>query len=81
MGGRLGSTISGGPPSGRVPRARVRRHLGPPDKGQRAQIKAFLDAVRTGGPMPISLESLTATTRATLAAAAAGVASGTPAQL
>ena len=27
-------------------------------------------SVRTGGPMPISLESLTATTRATLAAAA-----------
>ncbi len=61
-------------------RARVRRHLGSPDKGQRAEIKAFLDSVRTGGPMPISLDSLTATTRATLAAAA-GVASRTPQQL
>ncbi len=61
-------------------RARVRRHLGSPDKGQPAEIKAFLDAVRTGGPMPISLDSLTATTRATLIAASA-VASRTPQQL
>jgi predicted dehydrogenase len=53
-------------------RARARRPLGSPDKGQSAQIQAFLDAVRSGGPMPISLESLTATTRATLAAATAG---------
>ena len=49
-------------------RARVTRHLGSPDKGQAATIKAFIDAVRTDGPMPIALESLTATTRATLAA-------------
>ena len=42
---------------------------GSPDKGQSAQIQGFLDAVRSGGPMPISLESLTTTTRATLAAA------------
>ncbi len=53
-------------------RARVRRHLGAPDKGQAAQIQKFLDAVRSGGPMPISLESLSTTTRATLAAAPAG---------
>jgi predicted dehydrogenase/threonine dehydrogenase-like Zn-dependent dehydrogenase len=53
-------------------RARVRRPLGSPDKGQSAQIQEFLDAVRSGGPMPISLESLTTTTRATLAAATAG---------
>jgi predicted dehydrogenase/NADPH:quinone reductase-like Zn-dependent oxidoreductase len=52
-------------------RARVSRHLGAPDKGQSAEIKAFIDAVRTDGPMPISLESLTATTRATLAATSA----------
>ena len=52
-------------------RPRTRRRLGSPDKGQRAQIAAFLASVRTGGPMPISLESLTATTRATLAAAGA----------
>ncbi|MGH4014547.1 MAG: bi-domain-containing oxidoreductase [Pseudonocardiaceae bacterium] len=37
------------------------------DKGQRAQIDAFLDAVRSGGPMPVSIDSLVATTRATLA--------------
>jgi predicted dehydrogenase len=51
----------------------VSRHFGAPDKGQCAQIKAFIDAVRAGGPMPISLESLTATTRATLAATSAVV--------
>ena len=53
------------------PRARVRRALGSPDKGQSAQIQKFLDAVRSSGPMPISLESLTTTTRATLTAAIA----------
>jgi predicted dehydrogenase/threonine dehydrogenase-like Zn-dependent dehydrogenase len=53
------------------PRARVRRHFGSPDKGQAAQVKAFVDAVRTGSSMPISLESLAATTRATLAATSA----------
>ncbi len=36
------------------------------DKGQRQQLECFLGAVRSGGPMPISLESLVATTRATL---------------
>jgi predicted dehydrogenase len=54
------------------PRARVRRPLSPPDKGQSAQIQEFVDAVRSGGPMPISLESLATTTRATVAAATAG---------
>ncbi len=58
------------------PRARVRRHFGAPDKGQGGQVKAFVDAVRTGGSMPISLESLSATTRATLAATSA-ISSGT----
>ncbi len=52
-------------------RPRTRRHLGAPDKGQSAQIRQFLAAVRSGGSMPISLESLAATTRATLAAAPA----------
>ena len=51
-------------------RARVHRSFGPPDKGQSAEIRAFLESVRTGGQMPISLESLAATTRATLASAA-----------
>ena len=43
-----------------------RRVLGQ-DKGQRAQLERFVDAVRTGAAMPIPLESLVATTRATLA--------------
>ncbi len=58
-------------------RTRVRRQLGSPDKGQSAEIKAFIDSVRTGGPMPISLDSLAATTRATFAAAT-GVATRAP---
>ncbi|MFC7491304.1 MULTISPECIES: bi-domain-containing oxidoreductase [unclassified Knoellia] len=37
------------------------------DKGQRAELDAFLEAVRLGAAMPISLESLVATTRVTLA--------------
>ncbi|MGH3684404.1 MAG: bi-domain-containing oxidoreductase [Pseudonocardiaceae bacterium] len=37
------------------------------DKGQRAQLAAFVSAVRSGGPMPVSVSSLAATTRATLA--------------
>jgi predicted dehydrogenase len=37
------------------------------DKGQRAQLDGFVQAVRTGSAMPIALESLVATTRATLA--------------
>ncbi len=59
-------------------RSRVRRHLGPPDKGQSTEIKGFLAAVRTGGAMPISLNSLAATTRATLAIASPNVASHIP---
>jgi predicted dehydrogenase/threonine dehydrogenase-like Zn-dependent dehydrogenase len=47
--------------SSRIPRAR--------DKGQRAELESFLRALRTGGPMPVSLESLATTTRATLAVA------------
>ena len=37
------------------------------DKGQRSQLERFVKAVRTGSAMPISLDSLVATTRATLA--------------
>jgi predicted dehydrogenase len=51
-------------------RKRTSRAFGSPDKGQRAEVDAFLAAVRTGGSMPISLGSLVATTRVTLAAAA-----------
>ena len=43
------------------------RVLAGQDKGQRAQLDAFVSAVRTGSAMPISLDSLVATTRATLA--------------
>jgi len=38
------------------------------DKGHRAEIGAFLKAVREGGPAPIDFESLARTTRATFAA-------------
>ena len=37
------------------------------DKGQQAEMEQFVEAVRTGAPMPISVESLLATTRATIA--------------
>jgi len=37
------------------------------DKGQRAELDSFVEAVRLGAAMPISLESLVATTRATIA--------------
>jgi predicted dehydrogenase len=45
----------------------VKRSLVGQDKGQRAETAAFLDAVRSGSPMPIALDSLIATTRATIA--------------
>ncbi|GGY51589.1 bi-domain-containing oxidoreductase [Streptomyces omiyaensis] len=45
--------------SSRLPKAR--------DKGQNAELAAFVRAVRGGGPMPVPLESLVATTAATLA--------------
>ncbi|HXT92907.1 MAG TPA: bi-domain-containing oxidoreductase [Trebonia sp.] len=37
------------------------------DKGQDTEMKSFVEAVRTGGPMPVSVDSLLATTRATIA--------------
>jgi predicted dehydrogenase/threonine dehydrogenase-like Zn-dependent dehydrogenase len=37
------------------------------DKGQAAQLKALVEAVQTGAPMPIDLESLMTTTVATIA--------------
>jgi predicted dehydrogenase/threonine dehydrogenase-like Zn-dependent dehydrogenase len=46
--------------SSRIPKGR--------DKGQAAEVDAFVSAVRTGGPMPIPVASLAATTLATLAA-------------
>ncbi|WP_055554712.1 bi-domain-containing oxidoreductase [Streptomyces sp. NBRC 110028] len=55
--------------SSRLPKAR--------DKGQNAELAAFIKAVRTGGPMPVPLESVAATTAATLAVQA-GLAGGAP---
>jgi predicted dehydrogenase/threonine dehydrogenase-like Zn-dependent dehydrogenase len=49
-------------------RRRTTRALSAPDKGQRAELDALFDAIRTGGPMPIPLSSLVGTTRATIAA-------------
>jgi predicted dehydrogenase/threonine dehydrogenase-like Zn-dependent dehydrogenase len=43
------------------------RSRGGQDKGQAGQMAAFVSACQTGGPLPISLDSLLATTRATLA--------------
>jgi len=37
------------------------------DKGQRAELAQFVEAIRTGAPMPIGVESLVATTQATIA--------------
>ena len=37
------------------------------DKGQRSEMAAFVEACRTGAAMPISVDSLLATTRATIA--------------
>jgi predicted dehydrogenase len=45
----------------------VKRSYVGQDKGQRAEVAAFVDAVVGGRPMPIRLESLVATTRATIA--------------
>ncbi|GGW12396.1 oxidoreductase [Streptomyces capoamus] len=58
--------------SSRLPKAR--------DKGQNAELAAFVKAVRTGGPMPVPLRSLVATTAATLAVQA-GLAGGAPVTL
>lgn len=44
---------------------RTRRKWGRQDKGHRAEVAAFLDAVRQSGPSPIPWESLVQTTRAT----------------
>ena len=45
----------------------VAKARGGQDKGQRSEMAAFVEAVRTDAPMPISLDSLLATTRATIA--------------
>jgi predicted dehydrogenase/threonine dehydrogenase-like Zn-dependent dehydrogenase len=43
------------------------RSRGSQDKGQRHELAKFVEAVRTGAPMPIPLDSLLATTSATIA--------------
>lgn len=48
-------------------RAKTYRSVKGPDKGQRGEMDAFIRAVREGAAMPIPLESLVATTLATLA--------------
>ena len=50
------------------------------DKGQRSELAQFIEASRTGAAMPISLDSLVATTRATIATAESR-ASGRPEQV
>jgi predicted dehydrogenase len=49
---------------------RTAKTRGAQDKGQRSEMERFVEAVRTGGPMPIGVESLVTTTRATIAVAA-----------
>jgi predicted dehydrogenase len=46
---------------------RTAKARGGQDKGQRSEMEQFVEAVRTGDPMPISVDSLLATTRATVA--------------
>jgi predicted dehydrogenase/threonine dehydrogenase-like Zn-dependent dehydrogenase len=53
------------------------RARGGQDKGQRRELELFAEAVRTGAQMPIALESLVATTSATMAVADS-LASGRP---
>ena len=43
------------------------RSRGGQDKGQRHQVAQFVEACRAGAPMPIAVESLVATTGATIA--------------
>jgi predicted dehydrogenase/threonine dehydrogenase-like Zn-dependent dehydrogenase len=50
------------------------------DKGQATEMEQFVEAVRTGAAMPISLDSLIATTRATIAVAES-LSSGRPEQV
>ncbi|HEX7994312.1 MAG TPA: hypothetical protein VF506_10345, partial [Streptosporangiaceae bacterium] len=50
------------------------------DKGQQRQVAAFVEACSAGTPMPIELESLLATTRATIAVGES-LASGKPEQV
>ena len=61
-----GSTTSAPPRCGAARRTRRQRAVNP-DKGQAGEVAAFVDAVRSGGPMPIALRTLASVTQATLA--------------
>jgi predicted dehydrogenase/threonine dehydrogenase-like Zn-dependent dehydrogenase len=62
--GRLDNFQSASVWAGRKPSTRKARST---DKGQRVELERFVAAVKSGGPMPISFDSLIATTRATIA--------------
>ncbi|WP_405065716.1 bi-domain-containing oxidoreductase [Kribbella sp. NBC_01510] len=62
--GRLDNFQSASVWIGRKPATRKTRGT---DKGQRIELEHFVAAVKAGGPMPISFDSLIATTRATIA--------------
>ncbi|HET6988183.1 MAG TPA: bi-domain-containing oxidoreductase [Kribbella sp.] len=62
--GRLDNFQSASVWTGRKPATRKARST---DKGQRTELEHFVAAVKSGGPMPISFDSLIATTRATIA--------------
>ncbi len=62
--GRLDNFQSASVWTGRKPSTRKARST---DKGQRVELERFVAAVKSGGPMPISFDSLIATTRATIA--------------
>ncbi|MFI6679306.1 bi-domain-containing oxidoreductase [Kribbella sp. NPDC050470] len=62
--GRLDNFQSASVWAGRKPSTRKARGT---DKGQRVELERFVQAVKSGGPMPIPFDSLVATTRATIA--------------
>jgi predicted dehydrogenase/threonine dehydrogenase-like Zn-dependent dehydrogenase len=75
MSGRLDNFRQATIWSGR--RRQVMKARGGQDKGQRAQIAEFVAACRSGHPMPVAIESLLATTGATVAVSES-LASGAP---
>jgi predicted dehydrogenase len=62
-------------------KSRVQRALGGVDKGQKAEMAAFIDAVKAGGAMPVPLSSVLATTHATVAAPRSAARAGAQAVL
>jgi len=49
-----------------------------PDKGQQGELDAFVSAVRTGGAMPISLDSIRRTSEVTFAVSRAVLGARSP---